>query len=351
MSVVALLATAGLLLANAFFVAVEFAVVATPRTKIEPLAAHGHWRARLALAAIRDLNPQLAGAQLGITMASLALGFVAEPAFARLVEPALDPWGLPSGVVHALGFALALTTITFLHMVVGEMVPKNIAIARPDRTLLWLAVPNRIYVAAFRPVIWVLNAMANGLVRVFGIEPRRELATAHTADELASMVGASRREGLIEDVAHQLLTGALDLAGRPVRDVMTPRDRVVTLERTATTAEAERVVTATGLTRLLVTGSGGPDDVLGFVHAKDLLAADAEARRRPLPLSRIRRVLLVDPEATLEATLLGMQRARLHVAVVADADGTTRGIVTLEDVLEAIVGDIRDESDKVGFAD
>src|ERR671913_25403 len=294
----ALLATAVLLVANAFFVAVEFAVVATPRTKIEPLADRGHRRARLALGAIRDLNPQLAGAQLGITMASLLLGFVAEPAFAHAIEDLLHPLGVPDGLSHGIAFALALALVSFAHMVVGEMIPKNIAIAQPDRTLLALAVPNRAYVTLFRPVIWALNASANGLVRLLGTEPVSEISAAHTADEIALMVGASRQEGLIEEVAHQLLTGGLD-------------------------------------------------DVVGFVHAKDLLAVPAEARGRPLPVRLVRRMLVLREAMTLEEALVAMQRARLHLALVTgDEAGTTIGIVALEDVLEALVGDIRDESDR-----
>lgn len=338
----ALLATVALLLANAFFVAVEFAVVATPRTK-----DRGHRRARLALGAIRDLNPQLAGAQLGITMASLMLGFVAEPAFAHGIEDLLHPLGVPNGLSHGIAFALALALVSFAHMVVREMIPKNIAISQPDRTLLGLAVPNRAYVTLFRPVIWALNAAANRLVRLLGTEPVSEISAAHTADEIALMVGASRQEGLIEEAAHQLLTGALDLGGRPVRSVMTPRGRVVAVPVAATPVEAERVVTAWGHTRLVVTGPGGLDDVIGFVHAKDLLTVPAEARSRPLPLGLVRRMLVLREATTLEEALVAMQRARLHLALVTgDGADTTIGIVTLEDVLEALVGDIRDESDR-----
>ncbi|HZA75127.1 MAG TPA: hemolysin family protein [Acidimicrobiales bacterium] len=340
----ALAATLALLLANAFFVAMEFAVVATPRTRIEPLAARGHRRARVALAAIRDVNPQLAGAQLGITAASLVLGFVAEPAFARVTEDVLHPIGVPDGVSHAIAFALALVIVSFAHMVVGEMIPKNIAIAQPDRTLLWLAVPNRAYLIVFRPVVWGLNATSNGLVRALGVEPRAEVESTHTADEIAFMVGASRREGLIGEVAHQLLTGALDLGGRPISSVMTPRDRVVSVARSASPAEAERIVTASGHTRLVVTGPGDVDDVLGFIHAKDLLTVPVEARDRPLPLGRVRRMLGLAADATLEDALVAMQQARAHLALVT-REGQTVGIVALEDVLEALVGDIRDETD------
>jgi CBS domain containing-hemolysin-like protein len=335
-----------LLLANGFFVAVEFALIASRRTKLEALAEDGSARARLALGSMSHLNLQLAGAQLGITMASLLLGFVAEPAVGGLIEDALEGIvDLPSGLLHTIGFVVALTVVAFLHMVIGEMVPKNVAIADPERTMLALAVPNRAYVTVFGPVLRVLNALSNAGVRLLGVEPRDELATAASADELAAMLGASRDEGLIEDVAHQLLTGALDLGDRGITTVMVPPAEVVWLPRTATPAEAEELVVQSGHTRLLVAGDG-VDDLLGFVHAKDLLTLSGPARERPLPLGRVRRMLVLGARTSLDDALLAMQQARVHVAVVTDGNGRTLGIATLEDVIEALVGDIRDESDR-----
>jgi CBS domain containing-hemolysin-like protein len=300
----------------------------------------------MAIASMRNLNLQLAGAQLGITMASLLLGYVAEPAVAGLIEDATERFvDLPEQVLHTLGFVVALTIVAFLHMVIGEMVPKNVAIAAPERTLLALAVPNRAYVTLFGPLLRVLNALSNAGVRLFGIEPRDELATAATADELAAMLGASRDEGLIEDVAHQLLTGALDLGDRSIATVMAPRDSIVWLPRSATPEDAEALVVASGHTRLLVAGEG-VDDLLGFVHAKDLLTMGGAARHRPLPLGRIRRMVLLGARTSLDDALLAMQQARVHVAIVVDPAGRTLGMATLEDVIEALVGDIRDESDR-----
>ncbi|MFZ6002817.1 MAG: hemolysin family protein [Actinomycetota bacterium] len=346
MTITSLLLAIGLLVANGFFVAVEFALIASRRTKLEALAGEGSARARMALGAMRHLNLQLAGAQLGITMASLALGYVAEPAVAGLIEGAVERFiELPEGLLHTLGFVVALTIVAFLHMVIGEMVPKNIAIAAPERTLLALALLNRGYVGLFGPLLRLLNGMANAGVRGLGIEPRDELVTAASADELAVMLGASRDEGLIEDVAHQLLTGALDLGDRSIRSVLVPPHRVVWIPVSATPAEAERLVVSSGHTRLLVAGSG-VDDVLGFVHAKDLLTISEGARDRPMPLGRVRRTLVVGEDITLDGALLTMQQERTHVVVVADGEGRTVGIATLEDVIEALVGDIRDESDR-----
>ena len=337
---------AALLLANAFFVAVEFALIASRRTKLEALVEQGSARAKVAVGSMRQLNVQLTGAQLGITMASLALGYVAEPTVAGFLEDTVSRVvDVPERLLHTGGFVVALIVVAFLHMVVGEMVPKNIAIASPERTLMALALPNRAYVTVLGPLLRVLNAISNAGVRLLGVEPRNELATAASAEELAAMLGAARDEGLIEEMAHRLLTGALDLGDRAVTTVMVPREGIVWLPRAATPAEAEALVVASGHTRLLVVGEG-LDDVLGFLHAKDLLLVPGAARNRPLPLGRVRRMLLVPGDSSLDDALLAMQQARLHVALVIAPDGRTLGIATLEDVIEALVGDIRDESDR-----
>ena len=341
------LALAGaLLVANGFFVAVEFALIASRRTKLEAMAERGSARARLAVGSMRNLNLQLAGAQLGITMASLLLGYVAEPTVAGLIEHALEgAVELPSGVVHTIGFVVALTIVAFLHMVVGEMVPKNVAIAAPERTLLALALPNRAYVTVFGPLLRLLNGISNAAVRRLGIEPRDELATAASADSVLILASRMVQQWLIEEMAHQLLAGALDLGDRNLESVMVPRADVVWLPRTATPADAEALVVASGHSRLLVAGDH-LGDPLGFVHAKDLLTIAGPARHRPLPLSRVRRMPVLATTSTLDDALLAMQRRRIHLAVVVDDAGSTVGIVTLEDVIERLVGDIRDESDR-----
>jgi CBS domain containing-hemolysin-like protein len=228
---------------------------------------------------------------------------------------------------------------------VGEMIPKNIAIAAPERTMLALALPNRAYVTVLSPLLRVLTAMANAGVRLLGVTPRDELATAASADELAGMLGESRDEGLIGEVAHQLLTGALRLRARPVREVMAPREDVAWLPPTATPAEAEALALASGHTRLLV-ADPDVDHLVGFVHVKDLLDVTGDGRHRPIPADRRRDLVVLEPGTVLDDALLRMQRQRRHLAVVADATGRTVGLVTLEDVIEALVGDIRDESDR-----
>jgi CBS domain containing-hemolysin-like protein len=341
----ALVAAVILLLANAFFVAAEFAVLAARRTRLEQLEAEGRSGARRALANARQLSLMLSGAQLGITMASLGLGYVAEPAVARLLEGPLQAAGVPAALSHTLAFVVALTIVVFLHMVIGEMVPKNIAISEPERSALLLAVPLRAYMVVFGPLIRLLNVLANGGLRLLGVEPRDELVVAHTAEEIGSMLTASRREGLLEEFEHRLLSGALGFAGRTVGAVMVPRDRVVAVPVDSTPEAVESIVVERGHSRVPVYGDD-LDAVIGFVHAKDLLDLGAAHRYRPLPRRLVRRMLVVSPERTLQQVLVAMQRARLHFAVVVEG-GRTAGIVTLEDVLEELVGDIRDEHDTV----
>ena len=341
----ALVAAGLLLLANGAFVAVEFALLAARRPNIERLAAEGSRRARAAASAMGDLSDQLAGAQLGITMASLGLGFVAEPAVGHLIEVALEPIELPSGVSHTVSFVVALSLVVFVHMVIGEMVPKNMAIADPERTVLWIAVPWRGYMVLTRPVVRALNGVANVGLRLLGVAPQASLSSAHTAEELSAMLAASRSEGAIADFEHDLLSGALDFGEREAASVMVPRDEVVSVSRRAPVGEVEAIVVDTGRTRLPVTDAG-IDDIVGFVHAKDLLPLPPEAQAGPVPVQLIRQMLVVPTDRSIEDLLRAMRRSRSHVALVTRPDGATAGIVTLEDVVEALVGKIRDESDR-----
>ncbi len=338
--------TVALLVANGLFVAVEFAVIASRRTKLEALAAAGSARARAALRATRDLNTQLAAAQLGITMASLVLGYVAEPAVSGLIEDGIARVvDVPVGVLHTTGFVVALVIVAFLHMVIGEMVPKNIALAAPEATLELLVLPNRAYIAAFRPLLRGLNGIAGTAVRAVGIEPADELSDHASVEELRVMLRASREEGLIADLAHRLSSDALGLGEQPVTTVLVPPVQVRWLPRSATAEEAEALAMATGFTRLPVRGAD-EDAVLGFVHAKDLLLMDAAARDRPIPGGRIRPMPELDPSMSLDEAMSALRNGRTHMAQVHDATGRLLGIVTLERVIEALVGDITDESDR-----
>jgi CBS domain containing-hemolysin-like protein len=330
-----------LLLANGFFVASEFAFTAASRHQ---LARRSTRSARAAVAAIDELSFTLAGAQLGITICSLLLGFVAEPAVATLLEAAIGVFvDIPDQVLHTISFVIALSIVVYLHMVIGEMAPKNVAISDPERSSLLMALPFRAYAFVFRPVIWVLNGAANLGLRVFGIDPD-EVGEAHTADDLASMITAGRREGVVEEFAHRLLTGAIDLGGLEATHVMVPRPDVVALPSTTSLAEFEQVFTEEGYSRIPVYDED-LDDLRGFVHVKDLLAVDTAALDRPPDPGMIRSLLVVPESARVDRLLEDMRRGRNHLAAVIDEHGGTAGIVTMEDIVEEIVGEIRDEHD------
>ena len=341
----ALLASVLLLLANGFFVGSEFALIAARRTKIEELAEGGNTRAAVAMKSIRELSFMLAGAQLGITMASLGLGFVAEPAVAHALEAALESYfDIPEGLLHTISFVIALGIVVFFHMVVGEMAPKNIAIAVPERSALWLAIPMRVYANALRPFIHFLNASANGGLKLLGVKPIDEVIDVHSAPEIARMIAQSAEEGLLEEFQERLLSGALGLGERDVGSVMVSRTELQAVPLTATPAEIEKVVFETGHSRLPVFRDD-LDNIIGFIHAKDLLRIPEGNRDRPLPRHLVRGMLVVPESRKLRPLLFDMTRERRHFALVIDEHGGTAGIVTLEDLLEELVGEIRDEYD------
>lgn len=335
----------GLILANGFFVAMEFALLASLRTRVEELP--GRIRRDSALRSMGRIGTVLAGTQLGVTLASLALGSVAEPALDRLFVSTFHTFHLPASVSHTLAIVSALAIVVFAHLVMGEMVPKSIALTRPERTLMALTLPASAFVWLFTPVIWVLNRLARLGARAFGVEPADELRSSATPAELGHMLAESRGEGLLEDDDHERLLAALGFLDRACTEVMVPRDGIVAIAAATTVAEAESVIRDTGHSRLLVTGQD-LDDVLGFVHAKDLLQVAPAVRDLPIPLQLARPILMVPPDRGLGDVLSAMQRARRHLALVADVDRRTLGMVTMENLLETIVGDIVDESDRDG---
>ncbi len=333
-----------LLFVNGFFVALEFALVGSRGSRLEPMAAGGDRRAIRSLAAMRELNVQLAGAQLGITIASLVIGLVGEPAIGHILES----WGhrlsfVPEGWVQPIGYVLGLLVIVFLHMVIGEMVPKNLTLTRPESTLRLLIGLDRLYLAIARPLVRALTWIANIGVRMFGVEPRDELSDVHTVEELQMLVTASHEEGAIPDLSAGLLAGVLDFAGQTVGEVMVDRASICAVPAAATITEIEQIVRTRAHTRVLVLGADGLDDVVGFVHSKDLLAIGDESLAEPLPGRMVRRIISTTVDESLETLLVRMRRRRTHVAVVRGADESTVGLVTLDDLLEELVGDITDE--------
>ncbi|MBC8195589.1 MAG: HlyC/CorC family transporter [Acidimicrobiia bacterium] len=344
MIVLALLAVAVLVVVNGLFVAIEFAVVASRRVILDEGIRDGLLGAESARRARGDLRRQLSGAQILITVSSILLGIIAEPAIGGLIRPVLDGMGLPGGVVDIAGWVVAIGLAAALQMLLGELVPKNIAVAEPERTLRRLAPMHGVVVRLIGPAIWLLDGLASLAVRSVGNEPVDEIEQAIGMPEMAAILEASRRDGLIEEFDHGLLAGALDMGSRSVVSVMIPGDQVISVDRSMTVAEIEGVVFESGHSRLPVVASGG-DSILGVIHVKDLLRLPDAAQEESVPLESIRRMLVVGPEQSLVATLRDMRSSRNHLAAVYGPGGDVLGIVSMEDVVEELVGDIRDESD------
>lgn len=332
-----------LLAANAFFVGAEFAIISARRSAIEPLAEAGNRRARTVLWAMENVSLMLACAQLGITVCSTSLGLVAEPAIAHLIEGPLGALGIPEGWVHPIALAIALSLVVYLHVVLGEMVPKNLAVSTPDRAALWFGPPLVWVARAVNPIIWVLNAVANGILRVCGVEPKAEVVSAFTAEEVHSIVERSRTEGLLEDDGG-LIVGAIEFSDKVAGQVMTPLDTLVSVEPDVTPEQFERLVSHHGFSRYpvrAVADDGTPGELSGYLHLKDVLYAEGAERSEPVAPWRVRRFAVVGPEDDVEDVLAAMQRSGSHLARVDGPDGVW-GIVFLEDILEELVGEVRD---------
>jgi CBS domain containing-hemolysin-like protein len=341
----ALLAGVVLLGLNGFFVAAEFALLAARASRIEQLAEEGDRRAGYALAGIRELSLMLAGAQLGITMASLGLGAVAEPALHHGLEALLEGVSVPHGVSSALAFTIALSIVVFLHMVVGEMAPKSWAISHPEESALILAGPFRAFVLVFRLGIRMLNGLANMVVRLCGVEPRDAVAETHSPADLLMVMDASVVHGTLGVQQHEMLTRALDLSGLDAQAVMIPRHDIVAVPAQASVDELERIASETGRSRLPVF-DGELDRVLGILHVKDLLALDGPERDTTTARGLARPALITPESRPVEELMLDMRQQRQHVAIVVDEYGTVTGVAALEDLLEEIIGEFEDESDR-----
>ena len=333
-----LLITLFLLLLNAFFVAAEFAVTSSRRAQIEPLADEGKRGAKTALYAIENVSLMLSISQLGITIASTSLGAVAEPAIARLVERPLQAVGLPAASAHAVAFILALLLVLYLHVVFGEMVPKNMSVSAPDKALLILAPPLVAIGHVFRPIAVGLDHMANWFVRLFGLEPRHEVAASFTAEEVASIVELSQQEGTLHDEIG-LLSGTLEFSEERAGDVMVPVEELVSVPRDVTPAQLEREVAKTGFSRYPVVDENGLP--IYYIHLKDVLFAGPDQRDLPLDEWRFREMPVVQASDEVEDALRIMQRSGTHLAGVVK-DGLTVGVLFLEDVIEELVGEVRD---------
>lgn len=326
-----------LLIGNAFFVGAEFALISARRTQLEPKAAEGSKVARITLRAMGQVSLMMAGAQLGITACSIGLGAVAKPALATALEGPFTAMGLPNGASDVIAFALALLIVVSLHMVLGEMVPKNIAIAKPKMSALVLGPLLFAVVIVLRPIIWLLNAAANMVLRALRVPVRDEVATAFTRDEVAGLIEESAQHGFLDSRERNLLAGALQFADVRVGDIAIPLVQVVSVRPNVTPRELQEWCIRTGYSRFPVVADDGL--MVGYVHVKDLVALPAEKLDLPLQPRWIRDFPHVRDTDSLDDVLETMQRRGVHMVQV-DANGRQHGVAMLEDVLEKIVGDV-----------
>lgn len=336
-----------LVLLNGFFVAAEFAVVKIRDTQLVALAGRGNRPARVARRILGNLDAALSATQLGITLASLGLGWIGEPVFASLLEPVVGWLRIESEQIrHSISFGVGFSIITFLHIVAGELAPKSLAIRRPLPTSLWVAIPLDWFYRVSFPAIWLLNHAANWLLRRFGIEPVTESELAHSEEELRLLIGDAGRGGRDADFSRRIVLNAFDLRHRVVREVMRPRREIIALSTTAPLSQCIEVAERTRYSRFPVCDEGDLDRTRGVLHLKDLYALRERARTGADLLPAVRKLIYVPETARLEKLLQLFLERRLHLAIVVDEYGSTVGMVTLENILEELVGQIQDEFDQ-----
>ncbi|QEO10424.1 hemolysin family protein [Protaetiibacter larvae] len=328
-----------LLAVNAFFVAAEFAVISARRSQIEPRAEAGSRAAKTALWAMEHATLMLATSQLGITVCSLLILNVSEPAIHHLLAVPLELTGWSAEVVATVAFIVTLVLVSFLHVVFGEMVPKNLSFSVPDRAVLLLATPLVAVATVFRPVIRALNATANGALLLFGVQPKNEATSAFTVEEVETIVRTSTREGVLTD-ATGTLSNAFEFTTKKVKDVAVGMTELVTLPEDAAPVDVDRAVAQHGFSRYVLVDEGGEPS--GYIHLKDVLDLDDDEYGEPVPPKRIRQLISLYREMELEDALTTLRRAGSHVARVFDEHGATRGVLFLEDIIEELVGEVQD---------
>jgi len=344
LKILAVLVLVGL---NGFFVATEFALVKVRATQLEPLAARGHRRARMALHLAQHMDAYLSACQLGITLASLGLGWIGEPVFAALLHPVFELFNVESEKLReTISLGVGFSTITFLHIVVGEMAPKSLAIRLAMPTVMWIAYPMRWFYLAMYPFIWVLNESALLLLRWIGLEPAHESEAVHTEDELRLVLASSQKHLGASRFSRDIVQNALELRHRIVRDVMRPRQEISVLSTESSIAECLDAAEKTRFSRLPLCEEGDLDRTRGVVHIKDLYAMRLRAIRGTDLLPFARKLIYVPETARLERLLQLFLERKVHMAVVVDEYGGTMGLVTIENVLEEVVGPIQDEFDQ-----
>ncbi len=341
---VGLMTASAMLLANAFFVGAEFSLVSARRSNIELLALNGSRAAKITLDAMERVSIMLAGAQLGVTLCTLIFGAVAEPLIANLLESPIAALNVSPALVHPLSFLLALVLMVYVHVVIGEMVPKNLALANPTRSATLLTPPLVLVVTIIKPLVIALNVAASAILKTSGVKARAEIASSFSRDEVAGFVKESHREGLLSEDEEHLLSGALRFDERTVRSVLLPLQNVVCASTRLTPEEIECLTAKTGFSRFPI--KNGRGKLTGYVHLKDILEIADSSHQQPVPQRFIRPLASVKSSTPLRNALVAMQRSGAHLAQVVNSRQVVVGIIALEDVLEELVGEIRDDSQK-----
>jgi len=337
-----------LLVINGFFVGAEFAVISARRSQIEPLAEAGSKRAKTALWAMEHATLMLATSQLGITVCSLLILNVSEPAIHHLLEGPLAWTGLSVEVVSVAAFVITLVLVSYLHVVFGEMVPKNAAFSMPDQAVLLLAPPLVWISRALRHIIAGLNAIANGILWLFGVEPKNEANSTYTLEEVAGIVSHSTREGLLEDNSGTL-SAAFEFTEKRAADILVPAASLIAMPFGATPGDVEAAVAKHGFSRYPMRDESG--ELIGYVHIKDLLRLGEDRITQPIPAKRIREMLTLREDTDLEDVLARMQARGVHLARAVDASGSEVGVLFLEDVIEELVGEVHDATKRQRYSD
>lgn len=347
-SLIGILAVFVLVGANAFFVAAEFALVKVRETRIEQLAAEGSKTAGIVRSQLQHLDTYIAATQLGITLASLALGWVGEPALGHLIEP-LFLWiggQAAEAVTHSVAVAISFALITAFHIIMGELVPKSIALQRSENTVLFVARPLSLFATIFKPFIKLMNGIGNSVVRLLGFQVAHEHDSVHTVEELEMLVSQSRQAGILEKQEEVLLRHIFNFSNKSVQQIMIPRSEIVCLPLTCSREEMQKTLTSEHYTRYPIYEET-MDNIIGIIHIKDIFTkAQQVTNDTPFDLRNLLRSVLYVPETTpLDTMLTQMRSKRIHMAIVIDEYGSTSGMVTLEDIIEEIVGEVQDEFD------
>lgn len=343
LSVFNLLVVLFLVFLNGFFVAAEFAMVKIRSSRLAQLVEEGNKKAKIAQTITNNLDAYLSATQLGITLASLGLGWIGEPAIAHLLEKPLGNVGVPDIAIHTISFVIAFAVITVLHIVLGELAPKSLAIQRAEGTVLNVARPMILFHKVMYPFIWILNGTANTVLKWIGIEPAKEGELAHTEEEIRILMNQSHRSGLIDNTEMALFDNIFEFSDRIAREIMVPRVDMITIDIDDSREEIIEKIESQRHTRYPVS-QGDKDHIIGYVHVKDLYLQMNRDTQFTIQ-SILRRVIMVSEAAEISAVLKQMQKNRTQIALVADEYGGTAGLITTEDIIEELVGEIRDEFD------